>query len=271
MLMDIECNNHDEVEKIKENKQPKPKKTNTQKRLIAGMIATWCFGFALFSTVPGIMVRYYYDNDISELNDEQTAIYEKFMASEEFSDTFKTEFTKASNDYANGLISYEEFDKKVKHLNSVEYAQKVLETSNNSLKAQAEEINQKKEERREEHNSNIVSKVSIGAVGTGVAATMGFTIASMVYTNKEYAEDKRKRKAKKIKHQEYETGPVLIDKKITYYAYDHKETKTPNPIEKGNNPSCNENCLGVRYYDSTTMTIRNTNGKDEEIEETLNK
>ncbi|MFQ6752163.1 MAG: hypothetical protein ACLRFL_01175 [Clostridia bacterium] len=35
-------------------------------------------------------------------------------------------------------------------------------------------------------------------------------------------------------------------------------------IEQPNNPSCDENCLGIRYYDSTTMTIRNTNGKDEE-------
>ena len=257
---------------MKENNHPKQKKTNEQKRLIAGMIATCCFGFAAISALPAIIARNIYDKDIRELTDDQNAIYEKFMACNEFSETFKAEFTKVSNDYANGLISYEEFDEKVNHLNSVKYAQEVLASSNNTeIKAQVEEIEQQKEERREEYSSSVVPKLSASAVCAGVAATMGFTIASMVYTNKEYAEDKRKRKAKKIKHQEYETGPVLIDKKTTYYAYDHKETKTPNPIEKGNNPSCNENCLGVRYYDSTTMTIRNTNGKDEEIEETLNK
>ena len=35
-------------------------------------------------------------------------------------------------------------------------------------------------------------------------------------------------------------------------------------IEQPNKSSCDENCLGIRYYDATTMTIRNTNGKDEE-------
>ena len=267
MLMDIETGS---VEK--KEKQPKPKKTNGQKRLIAGMIATYCFVFAVISTLPSIIARNFYDKDIRALDNEQNAIYEQFMASEEFSDSFKAEFTKASNDYANGVITYEEFDEKVKHLNSVEYAKKVLASSNNAeLKTQAEEIDQKKEERREKYNSSIVPKLSTGAVCAGVAATVGFTIASMVYTNKEYAEEKRKTASNKIKHQEYETGPILIDKKTTYYAYDHKETKTPNPTEKENNPSCNENCLGVRYYDSNTMTIRNTNGTVEEDEENLTK
>jgi len=214
-----------------ENK--KTKKTNAQKRLIAGYIAMYCFMGALVSTLPGFIVADGYKKDIKELDNEQNAIYEQFMASEEFSDSFKQEFTKTSNDYANGLITYEEFDKKVKHLNSVEYAQKVLATSNNSLKAQAEVIDQKKEERREEYLSNPVVDISLGAMLAGTAASAGFIIASGVYGIKEINEQKRKRASNKIKHQEYETGDVLIDKKVTtYYVYDHKETKTPNAIEE---------------------------------------
>ena len=239
--------------------QPKPKKTNTQKRIIAAQIAMYCFTGALVATLPGIIESNAYDKDIRLLDNEQTAIYEQFMASEEFSDSFKEEFTKLSNDYANGLIDYDEFDKKVKHLNSVEYAQEVLESSNNTeFKEQVEEIEQKKEERREEYNSSIAPNVSLGAMSIGVSASIGSMIATMVYGIKEDKERKRKYASNKIKHQEYETGPVLIDKKTTYYAYDHKETKTANIIKKENNPSCNENCLGVRYYDSTSGTIRDT-------------
>lgn len=200
MLMDIETGR----EETKKEKQPKPKKTNAQKRLIAGMIAMYCFTGAVVSTLPGFIVKYGYDKDIRVLDNEQNAIYEQFMASEEFSDSFKAEFTKISNDYANGLISYEEFEEKVKHLNSVKYAQEVLASSSNTeLKTQSEVIDQKKEERREEFNSNLVTKLSLGAVGIGTAACVGFTIASGAYSIKEDKEEKRKRenKGKKYKGQ----------------------------------------------------------------------
>ena len=249
MLMDVECNTPEEVEKIKKEKYPKPKKTNGQKRIIAGCIAMYCFLGACASMLPGFIARNVYDKDIRELDDKQTAIYEKFMASEEFSDTFKTEFTKASNDYANGLISYEEFDKKVKHLNSVKYAQEVLASSNNTeLKSQVEEIEQQKEERSDKFGSSIAINLSLGGVIVGGTATMASATANMVYSLKEINEKKRKYASNKIKHQEVETGPVLIDK-----------------------TSCNENCLGIRYYDSNTMTIRNTNGTVEKDEQNLTK
>ena len=219
-------NNYNETEK---EKQPNPKKTNTQKRLIAGQIAMYCITGAVVAMLPGFIAKYGYDKDIRVLDNEQTAIYEEFMASEEFSDSFKQEFTKTSNDYANGLISYEEFDERVKHLNSVKYAQEILASSSNTeLKVQAEEIDQKKEERREEYNSNLVTTLSLGTLGVGIAACVGFTIASGVYGIKEINEEKRKCASNKIKH-------VLIDEKTTYYAYDHKETKTPTNYEAESN------------------------------------
>jgi hypothetical protein len=240
MLMDIETGSIE-----KKEKQPKQKKTNGQKRLIAGMIATCCFGFAGISTLPGIIARNIYDKDIRELDDKQNAIYEEFMESTEFASITNEQFMQLADDYSSGVIDYDTFRDRLNTMFTVENAKEVIANSNNTeLKAQVEEIEQQKEERREEYNSNIVPKLSASAVCAGVAATVGFTIASAVYTNKEINEEKRKKKANKIKLQDYETGPVLIDK-----------------------TSCNENCLGTRYYDSTTMTIRNTNGQEEKNEE----
>ena len=130
------------------------------------------------------------------------------------------------------LCGYEEFDEKVKHLNSIEYAQQVVTNSiNTEIKTQIDEIEQQKEERREEYSSSVVPKLSASAVCAGVAATVGFTIASAVYTNKEYNEDKRKKK--------------LLTNRL--------------------------GIVGIKYYDSNTMTIKNTNGKNEENEQNLTK
>ncbi len=227
MLMDIECGRG--PEETKKEKQPKQKKTNEQKRIIAAHIAMYCMCASLMSTLPGFIVRNNYDKDIRELDNKQNAIYEEFMACEEFSDIYKSEFTKASNDYTNGLITYEEFDEKVKHLNSVKYAQEVLASSNNEeLKIQAEDINTQKQERLEKYQANpIVNAGLVGLAGFGTA-TMGSIIASTIYGIKDINEKKRKRTSNKIKH-------VLIDEKTTYYAYDHKETKTSNTIEEESN------------------------------------
>ncbi|MBQ7797894.1 MAG: hypothetical protein IJ371_02095 [Clostridia bacterium] len=190
MLMDIKTGSIE-----KKEKHSKPKKTNEQKRIIAAHIAMYCMSAALMSTFPGFIVKNNYDNDIRELDNKQNAIYEQFMTCEEFSDSFKAEFTKISDDYANGVISYEEFDEKVKHLNSVKYAQEVLASSNNTeLKSQVEVIDKQKQARTEKYQSNpIVDAGLIGLVGIG-SASIGSMIASTVYGVKDMAEESRKNK-----------------------------------------------------------------------------
>ena len=189
MLMDIETVRKE----IKKEKQPKQKKTAGQKRLIADSIAIYSFMAMLVSVIPGLFVKGFYDKDIKVLDDKKTEIYEQFMACEEFSDSFKEEFTKVSNDYANGLISYEEFDEKVKHLNSIKYAQEVLESSNNTeLKAQVETINNQKQDRTDKYSSNIVPKLTVGTMASSGALAIGSIIASLGYTIKENNEKKRK-------------------------------------------------------------------------------
>jgi hypothetical protein len=91
----------------------------------------------LISSTPAIVLRAGYNKDIAELNDNQSEIYKQFMDCEEFSDSFKAEFTKIADDYTNGMINYDEFEKKVEHLNSVKYSQEVLNNSTTSeFKAQ---------------------------------------------------------------------------------------------------------------------------------------
>lgn len=68
----------------------------------------------------------------------------------------------------------------------------------------------------------------------------------------------------RLKTQAQAKGPYM------YYRDLEQKAKSILPVgenvgvEQSNNPSCDENCLGIRYYDANTMTIRNTNGKDEE-------
>ena len=227
MLKDIEFESYEETEDVKNKKQYKSKKTNGQKRLIAAQIAMYCFCATAVSMVPVLCARPNYDADIKALNNEQNKIYEQFMACEEFSNSFKAMFTKLSNDYANGLITYEEFNEKVDYLNSVKYAQDVLKNSNNSLKAAAEKIEQNKKDRTDEFHSSIAVNLSLAGLGVGSAVTIAATTATMVYALKENAEENRKKK-------------LLTNK---------------------------PGIVGIKYYDSTTMTIRNTNGKNEENNE----
>ena len=201
-----------------QSKQSKSKKTFAQKRLIANQIVLGCFIAMTISAVPGLIVSKFYARDISKLDNQQNAIYEKFMACDEFSDAFKSEFTKVSNDYANGVIDYEEFDKKVKHLNSIKYSQEVLESSNNiQLKTEVENIDKQKQERTEKHSSSTISNLSLGGVvssGVGVFASL---IASMIYLSKECNEEKKKAKqniTNGIKYYDSTTGKI---KQVQYY------------------------------------------------------
>ena len=202
----------------KNEEQPKPKKTTEEKRIIATNIMIGCFAAMVLSSAPTMIMRAGCDKDIRVLDDKQNAIYEQFMACEEFSDSFKQEFTKVSNDYANGIIDYEEFDKKVQHLNSIKYAKEVLESSNNTeLKEKVEDIKQQKQARAEEFDSNVIKNISTGATLTSATGVMGSLLAAMIYTGKEFKEEKRKK----------------------------KQTKNPN-------------ISGIKYYDSTSGTIRDT-------------
>ena len=156
------------------------------KRLFARMMVTNLIA-ACFCGTTLLMCGMVNSEDTRILEDKQEAIYEKFMESDEFSLSFKQEFNKLSNAYENGDISYEEFEKNVKYLNSVENAKKVLENSNHELKSDAEKINSELKALEEKQNSSIFAKTSlIGTAtfgGIGIASTV--TYAAMDIFGKE--------------------------------------------------------------------------------------
>ncbi|MFQ6723913.1 MAG: hypothetical protein ACLRFE_01080 [Clostridia bacterium] len=241
MLMDIEAGRNDETTQNKKEKQPKPKKTNTQKRLIAGYITMYCFVAMAASSIPGLIAKNNYDKDIRELSDEQNAIYEEFMACDEFSDSFKAEFTKVSNDYANGLMSYEEFEEKIQYLNSYENARKVLDNSTSKLKIQVEDIDKQKQERADKYSSNIAVDLSLGCVIVGGAASFIASTSTMIYSLKESTEEKRKRKKdahQGVSYYDSTTGKIRnTNGKEEDTYYDYTETLIPNPVKNNNEDS----------------------------------
>ena len=164
-----------------QEKQPKPKKTLWEKRIIAGRILLGSFFAMAISGVIGMVSTSIYDNDLADLEKEQNAIYEQFMASEEFSNSFKNEFTKMANDYTEGKINYDTFDEKIKYLQSVENAKAILENSNHELKDDAQAITDKIEDCKQEYQSNIIPDAALGIMSAGLISTMISGTAFMSY------------------------------------------------------------------------------------------
>lgn len=84
--------------------------------------------------------------------------------------------------------------------------------------------------------------------------------------NKQRIKDEVEQKIEKfrLKVQAEAKGPYTFYRELEQKAKSVLSVEEIAEIEQPNKSSCNENCLGIRYYDATTMTIRNTNGKDEE-------
>ena len=114
-----------------------------------------------------------------------------------------------------------------------------------------EVIDQKKEDRREKYNSNIVHKISLGAVGTGMAACIGALIASVVYGIKEDKEEKRKKKLLTNM-----PGVIAPIKKVKYKS----ETQICKDMLDGitHNDDTSQNC-GYSHITTTEKTQENQN------------
>lgn len=176
-------------------KQPKSKKTAGEKRIIANYIIAYMFAGMAISAMPAVSTSTAYQYDMNALDKKQNAIYEEYMEGPEFSNATNAQLMQLSEDYSYGTIDYTTFRKRLNAIFTVENAKEVLANSNNTeVKAQIEEINQQKQKRTEELDSNIVPEISCGAVTACGAGILGSCIASMIYAGKEAAEEKRKKK-----------------------------------------------------------------------------
>ena len=189
----------------KDEKQPKPKKTSAQKGLIASMIAAGCLASVITSAIPGLIVTNDYDRDIKDLDEQQSAIYQEFMGSGEFSKYTDEQIIQLVEDYSSSKINHIEFRARLKKLFTLESAKQVLETSNNTeLKQQVEDIEAQKKERSEEYDKSIIPELSVGGAIAFDAGALASAAASVVYNKKALWEERRKEREAKRKQAQRE-------------------------------------------------------------------
>lgn len=92
------------------------------------------------------------------------------------------------------------------------------------------------------------------------------TLLAHALYNKQRIKQEAEEKIEKfrLKTQQEAKGPYMYYRGLEQKAKSILTVGEILEVEQPNNPSRDENSLGIRYYDSNTMTIRNTNGKDEE-------
>lgn len=181
-----------------ETEKKKPKRTLEEKRLIAQRIALGSFLAMGISMSAGIINSGFYRNDINDLIKEQDVIYQEFMDTAEFTTHFKEGFTKISNDYTNGVISYNEFEAKLAYLNSIENAQNILKSSNHELKAEVEKLDKQIQARREKYTSSVVPIGSLAVTGTSMLTGLISGGASRCYEYKTTAKSKNEKDDKAL-------------------------------------------------------------------------
>lgn len=165
-------------------KKKKPKKTREEKRLIAQRIAIGSILAMAISWGTGAINSTIYNNDIDNLINEQEVIYQEFMTSSEFTTHFKEGFTKISNDYTHGVITYDEFEARLAYLNSVKNAQNVLKTSNSGLKTEIKKLDEQMELRRKKYSSSVINNASVSILLTSMLSGL-ISSGFVVFQNEE--------------------------------------------------------------------------------------
>ena len=192
---------------------------------------------------------------IKELKDAYLDTFEQ-------SDEFKTAYNAYIQSLNNRLIAREidahTYESELAKLNDNTYTEQVLlANANYQTKAEFNEIYQKYLDANDNWDKNALPIV---------LTSMG-TVALPLMTAGLYYTWKPSKKEEFEEHHQTHISPEVMKKvmqipDIPYGAIGY-------PIDDGekqeNKTSCNENCLGTRYYDSTTMTIRNTNEDNETL------
>ena len=189
----------------KNENKPKPKKTSSQKGLIASMIAAGCLASVVASASPGLIVTADYYRDMEDLDKQQIAIYQEFMNSSEFSKYTDEQIIQLIEDCDTTKINNIEFAARLKKLFALENAKQVLETSNNTeLKQQVEDIEAQKKERSNEYDKSIVPELSAGSAIAFNTVALAAAASSVVYNKKALWDERRKEREAKRKQAQRE-------------------------------------------------------------------
>ncbi|MBQ7797893.1 MAG: hypothetical protein IJ371_02090 [Clostridia bacterium] len=205
MLSLMELMDWDPYEEARKNKRKNKlcKRRLIAKRILLGSSLALAIGFT-----SGMMSSTIHQNKIDSLRKEQDKMYEQYMQSDEFETHASSQVVKLAEFYHEGQITFEDFKVGLEKIYSTENADKLLEGSSHELKADIEHIEDKITETNQKFASSAINIGSIGLFGAGVAAAIPSAIAFTHYDLKTVAKSKIA-----IEYQEYETGPVLVDKK----------------------------------------------------------
>ena len=199
-LMDYDPNEFEEI-KEKKRKNKLCKKRLIAKRILLGSTLAFTIGFT-----TGMISSTINQNKIDNLEKEQDKIYEQYMQSDEFQTYSRTELNNLADKYYFGEIDYDTFKSELDKIYSTETADKLLESSNHELKDDIKQIEHKITETNKKYNKSAVNIGSIGLWGAGMLTALSSAIVYTYYDLETVGKSK-------IAYQEYETGPVLINKK----------------------------------------------------------
>ena len=124
---------------IVRNDNPNPK--YVKKRIIAQKVLGISLAVMLCSSFSSLAIGQSINNDVRDLKNEQDKIYEAFEDSAEFEAEFKQDFKALSNDYVNGIITYDQFEEGLTQIQSQEYIKQVFDQkANRDMTAQIQQL-----------------------------------------------------------------------------------------------------------------------------------
>ena len=150
----------------KNDKEKSKKKSLIAQRIVIGSIIA--MELALSSS---ILYLNRFNNKMDTLIKKQENLYQEFIDSSQFSDHFKQEVEKISNDYTCGEISYDEFDDKLEYLTSIENSKKDSNLYNMELKSEIESLDKQKKDLINDYKSSIIP---VGSLAVALVGGMGF-------------------------------------------------------------------------------------------------
>ena len=160
---------------------------------IAGKVATTSFIAMLISAGMGLMVATHYQEKINDLDNSKQQVYQEFKETEDFNKIFRQEFEQISNAYIERKISFEEFEEKLKYIQSIEYAQQTLQNSNHKLNDDITKLDNKAFELSDKSSKNIAYNIAMGSMLASSAPLAGGLIADLAYLNVAEREEKKKK------------------------------------------------------------------------------
>lgn len=177
-------------------KKTKDSKYYRDKSYIAEKIAMYSLISLSISIGCGLMSASTSSDVIHKLERDKNQVYQEFMETETFSEIFKQEFEKISTSYINREISFEEFDEKLKYLQTVEYAQQSLQNCNHSLNNKITNIDNEINAQKQKQDKNIITNLCFGAmIATGTTSMAGIAsnlVCTTIAEHKEKIEQKNK-------------------------------------------------------------------------------